>query len=216
MKTQSKTRRTLFGTLAITRECPVSWTAAELERPINFCNQCQKNVYNLTVMTDKQVEAILRGEGSVRPCVIMKRRKDGSLVTDNCPVRLRSVRSKVRLAATTLIFLVAGLLFGQSVDAQGLIGAPSDPRYGMSGEVGIVGDFGYDRACDIGRAITFVAILLSPFVAIRHFVKTYGKTNVVKSFVLSSAMLVGIPVLVHLTWIWLINNTVGSMCGGGL
>ncbi len=216
MKTQSKTIRTLFDALTITRECPISWTAAELERPINFCNQCQKNVYNLTVMTDKQVEAILRGEGSARPCIIMKRRKNGSLVTDNCPVRLRSMRSRVRLAATTLIVLAAGLLFSQSVDAQGLVGAPSDPRYGTSGEVGVVGDFGYDRACDIGRAITFVAILFSPFVAIRHFVKTYGKTNVVKSFALALVMLIGIPVLVHVTGLYLINNTVGSMCGGGL
>jgi hypothetical protein len=42
----------------------------------------------------------------------------------------------------------------QKVQAQGLIGAPVDPRYGGSGEVGGLADYGYDTARDIGRIVT--------------------------------------------------------------
>lgn len=84
----------------------------------------------------------------------MKLRPDGSLYTDNCPYRLRRIRNTVRKYAPWMFFFVS-VIFGQSAaDAQGLVGAPVDPRFGQSGEVGLLVDNGYDPTKDVVHGLT--------------------------------------------------------------
>jgi hypothetical protein len=81
---------------------------------VRFCGQCELNVYNLSAMTKAQAEnLIVRTEG--RLCVRFCRRRDGSILTQDCPVGLRALRqrmSRIRRA-------VAGLLFGFFAGAAG-------------------------------------------------------------------------------------------------
>ena len=73
---------------------------------VRFCGQCELNVYNLSAITKAQAEnLIVRTEG--RLCVRFYRRRDGSILTQDCPVGLRALRqrmSRIRRAVT------AGLL----------------------------------------------------------------------------------------------------------
>jgi len=86
--------------------CPADWDKMIGDERVRFCGQCELNVYNLSAMTEAQAEnLIVRTEG--RLCVRFFRRRDGSILTQDCPVGLRALRqrmSRIRRAVT------AGLL----------------------------------------------------------------------------------------------------------
>ena len=73
---------------------------------VRFCGQCELNVYNLSAMTRTQAEDLIAGTER-RLCIRYYRRKDGSILTRDCPVglaRLKQRMSRIRRAVT------AGLL----------------------------------------------------------------------------------------------------------
>lgn len=86
--------------------CPADWDSMIGDERVRFCGQCELNVYNLSAMTKAQAEnLIVRTEG--RLCVRFFRRRDGSILTRDCPVglaRLKQRLSRIRSA------VAAGLL----------------------------------------------------------------------------------------------------------
>src|ERR1700679_4381946 len=64
------------------------------------------------------------------------------------------------LLAPPLLLLGLGV-YDQAAHAQGLVGAPVDPRYGQSNEVGQLADYGYDCARDISRVVTALSTIPS-------------------------------------------------------
>ena len=85
--------------------CPADWESMIGDERVRFCGQCELNVYNLSAMTTAQAEnLIVRTEG--RMCIRYYRRKDGSILTQDCPVGLRALRhrmSRIRLAVTSML-----------------------------------------------------------------------------------------------------------------
>ena len=80
---------------------------------VRFCGKCEKNVYSLDALTVEEIRTLLlRNEGKV--CWRFFVRRDGTVLTKDCPVGLQRVRMRVRasLAAAAAIFLAsaAGLL----------------------------------------------------------------------------------------------------------
>ena len=59
------------------------------------CSECQKSVYNISQLSTKEAEAFLR-ENGISKCVTYYRRKDGTILTDDCPVGLRKLRNSAR------------------------------------------------------------------------------------------------------------------------
>jgi len=166
---------------------------------IRLCSQCNKNVYNLSDMPNRAVAKLLENTNG-RICVTGFQLPDGRIATDNCPKLLRPLRDKVRTyAASTLITL--SLLVGSSAEAQGLVGAPVDPRYGQSNNVGIFADFGYDTARDISRIATGIAIVLMVVVPLPT-----KKLSARKRLAVETIARIGIPLLVHLIGTSMINN----------
>ncbi|MBK9622851.1 MAG: hypothetical protein IPO31_27050 [Candidatus Obscuribacter sp.] len=64
------------------------------------------------------------------------------------------------LLAPQLVLMAIGV-YDQAAHAQGLVGAPVDPRYGQSNEVGQLADYGYDTARDISRVVTALSTIPS-------------------------------------------------------
>lgn len=94
----------------------------------------------------------------------------------------------------------------------GLVGAPVDPRYGQSNEVGQLADFGYDTARDIVRWLTAFSLLISLFVAFNYLRMQKSISGMV--IAKSAAMLFVVPVSLHFIGVFFINNFGGL--GGGL
>lgn len=81
--------------------CPADWDSMYGNERVRFCEQCQLNVYNLSEMSRAEAEELIgRAEG--RLCVRYYRRKDGSILTQNCPVGLRGLKRKLSRVATAI------------------------------------------------------------------------------------------------------------------
>src|SRR5262245_2955051 len=75
---------------------------------VRHCSECRRNVYNLSGMTRRDAtELVQLAEG--RMCVRFYRRKDGTLITQNCPLR-RTL--KASLASMAGLFVALSILFG--------------------------------------------------------------------------------------------------------
>jgi hypothetical protein len=79
---------------------------------VRLCDKCNKNVYNLSQMTTAEANEFLYLT-SLNACVNFHRRRDGTIITDNCPVGLRKLRAQYRriaAAVTTMVSLAQGFL----------------------------------------------------------------------------------------------------------
>src|SRR4051795_4360975 len=94
--------------------CPADWDSMYGNERVRFCEQCQLNVYNLSEMSRAEAEELIgRAEG--RLCVRYYRRKDGSILTQNCPVGLRGLKRKLSRIATAIGSSVLSFVAGVGV-----------------------------------------------------------------------------------------------------
>jgi hypothetical protein len=98
----------LLGEIRVASPCMASWDEMEGSGSIRFCRHCRQNVYNLSGMSRREATALVR-ETEGRLCVRFYRRRDGTLLTDDCPVGLRAARRWV-LAQIGAIGAAFGLL----------------------------------------------------------------------------------------------------------
>ena len=69
------------------------------------------NVYNLSGMTRRQAEELLiNSEG--RLCVRFYRRRDGTILTKDCPVGLKAIKRKISQTTVALASIVVTFLTG--------------------------------------------------------------------------------------------------------
>lgn len=94
--------------LQIASPCKADWDKMTGDERKRFCDSCKLHVYNISAMTLPEAEALIIGaEGRV--CVRMYRRKDGTVITQDCPVGLKDrVRKRVMktVAYTAAAFAV--------------------------------------------------------------------------------------------------------------
>lgn len=99
--------------------CPANWESMYGNDRVRFCGECQLNVYNLSEMSRAEAERLI-GQAEGRLCVRYYRRRDGSIITQNCPVGLRAIKrrlSRVATAiATSVISFFAGIGFYRITD----------------------------------------------------------------------------------------------------
>jgi hypothetical protein len=94
--------------------CKADWNQMMGDERARFCGACSLNVYNLSAMTRSEAETlIVRNEG--RLCVKFYRRRDGSIITRDCPVGLRAIRRRVSYVAKAVCSMMFGLLAGLGV-----------------------------------------------------------------------------------------------------
>src|SRR5947207_1881563 len=95
--------------LQIASPCSASWEAMSGTDQVRYCQHCQKNVYNLSGMSRRHAEALVRANEG-RLCVRFYRRRDGTVLTDNCPVGLRAARRRLLTHLAGFSSMVGGVL----------------------------------------------------------------------------------------------------------
>ena len=101
--------------ITIASPCTADWDAMQGDERVRFCGQCELNVYNLSAMEREEAQAFVReSEGKV--CVRMFKRRDGTVITQDCPVGLRAILRR-RLSwlaglAASLLATVGGVFAG--------------------------------------------------------------------------------------------------------
>lgn len=85
----------VLGNFRIASPCDASWEEMVGDDKSRFCGQCEKHVYNLPLLTpDELVDLIERTQG--RFCGQLYARKDGTVLTDDCPVGLSAKLARAR------------------------------------------------------------------------------------------------------------------------
>ncbi|MBC7997124.1 MAG: hypothetical protein IAF58_04240 [Leptolyngbya sp.] len=117
----------------IAAPCDADWDKMKGDDSKRFCGDCKLNVYNISSMSSRDARKLITtSEG--RLCLKLYRRKDGTIITDNCPVGLRKIRDRVKKVAIAVCLACVWLGLISDASAQGIVGAPLDPRYGVSGQ----------------------------------------------------------------------------------
>ncbi len=99
----------------IAAPCPARWESMKGDDRTRFCSQCKLNVYNLSDMTSKDA-AKLVSENEGRLCVRYYQRRDGTVLTRDCPVGIRLIRRTIaNTAACALVLLMASFAFASNI-----------------------------------------------------------------------------------------------------
>lgn len=102
---------TRLDNIRVAAPCSADWDSMFGNERVRSCEQCHLNVYNLSEMS--RVEAYrLINQAEGRLCVRFYRRRDGSIITQNCPVGLRAIKRRLSRVATAAASFVLSLMAG--------------------------------------------------------------------------------------------------------
>ena len=97
--------------IRIAAPCSADWDSMFGNERVRLCEQCHLNVYNLSEMSRVEAERLIdQAEG--RLCVRFYRRRDGSIITQNCPVGLRAIKRRLSRVATAVASFILSLMAG--------------------------------------------------------------------------------------------------------
>jgi hypothetical protein len=94
--------------IRIASPCPALWSEMNGNDRVRNCNICGKNVFNISKMTRAEAKTLINKEKQF--CARIFVRKDGSVMTSDCPVGLRSIHKLVVKRLTAIVALVIGLI----------------------------------------------------------------------------------------------------------
>ena len=93
--------------LRIASPCPADWDHMDGDERVRFCRLCQKNVYDISAMTQRQAKTLLRENGA-GICTRIYRRQDGTILTQDCPIGLAAIRRRfARIAGAAFSALLS-------------------------------------------------------------------------------------------------------------
>ncbi|GAC1340270.1 MAG: hypothetical protein NVSMB14_06150 [Isosphaeraceae bacterium] len=115
------TKLDILDDVRIASPCDVPWGAMTGDKHVRFCDKCSKNVYDLTALPRSEaVELVERNEMGF--CARLHRRKDGTIITADCPVgrrrRLRRISAAVLAGSAFAFFGVWVRASGQSKQSE--------------------------------------------------------------------------------------------------
>lgn len=100
-----------LGRVRVAAPCEEDWDEMRGDARVRFCSRCSLNVYNLSAMTRREAERLVLGaEG--RLCVRFYRRRDGTILTQNCPTGLIKLKRRVSRVVSAAAAAVVGLFAG--------------------------------------------------------------------------------------------------------
>lgn len=110
--TQKRRSLPLLNDVQVASPCSERWDEMIGDERTRFCLKCDKNVYDVSAMTRDEAEALIAQAegGDAGLCLRLFRRKDGTVITSDCPVGRRR-RRVTRVAAAALAFGGGALAF---------------------------------------------------------------------------------------------------------
>ncbi|WP_428266497.1 hypothetical protein [Haliangium sp.] len=105
-RARAKTRLPLLGQVRVASPCHERWDDMSGDERVRHCQRCDKDVYDLSALTEAQAEALLREHLGGSLCVRFYRRADGTVMTSDCPVG----RGRRRRRRTLAVALAGGVL----------------------------------------------------------------------------------------------------------
>jgi hypothetical protein len=104
-RTGSKRVLPRLDDIRVAAPCDVSWDEMVGNGRARHCDQCKKQVFNISAMSRADAEVLLREHVGI--CVRFYRRFDGTVMTSDCPVGIRH-----RLSARAIKALITTAALG--------------------------------------------------------------------------------------------------------
>lgn len=106
--------------VSIASSCPADWDKMVGDERVRHCAECNLNVYNLSAMTERQVQELIAASRGRRLCARFYRRADGTILTQDCPWSLRGLKRRAsRIASAVLAGMMSvGVAFGKNNSQQ--------------------------------------------------------------------------------------------------
>jgi hypothetical protein len=95
----------------IAAPCSADWDSMLGDERVRFCGQCKLNVFNLSELTKNDAEHLI-GQAEGRLCVRYYQRKDGSIITRDCPVGLQAIKRRLSRVANAIVSLIVTFFAG--------------------------------------------------------------------------------------------------------
>jgi hypothetical protein len=95
--------------IQIASPCTMRWEDMSGSDRVRHCAACAKNVFNLSDMKADEALELVRGtEGRI--CVRFYRRKDGTMLTSDCPIGLALVARRAKRTALAAMAMALGVV----------------------------------------------------------------------------------------------------------
>jgi hypothetical protein len=121
--------------VVIESPCTVPWSSMSGDEVRRFCGQCRLHVHDVSNMTRREANELLRASNG-QCCLRIWRRPDGRVITKDCSRVARALRRRLRVIATAAAGLLALLGIGGCRHApatSGGAGARAEPTGPTSG-----------------------------------------------------------------------------------
>lgn len=107
----------LLDNVRVASPCQADWNQMPGDERVRHCPECNLNVYNFSALNAVEAENVLRTtEG--RLCAKLLRRRDGTILTADCPMGQRQIRRQLpRLIAAMLALVGCSSCVSQSLGA---------------------------------------------------------------------------------------------------
>jgi len=106
----------ILDRICIAMPCSIGWENMKGTDEVRLCSGCDKNVYNISVVSKKRAEQIL--QNTEQPCVRLYRNADGSIVSDECPNWLKPIRRTWKKCVGIAVSILAVLISPQNAKAE--------------------------------------------------------------------------------------------------
>lgn len=93
----------------IASPCSVAWDDMDGDDKVRHCYQCKLNVYNIAAMEHREAVELLGLRDDI--CIRLFRRKDGTVITRDCPIGLKVMKRYARMG----FLIIAGMFTGFSI-----------------------------------------------------------------------------------------------------
>lgn len=99
-----------LNAIRVAKPCSADWAAMSGDEQVRHCQQCNLNVYDLSALSADEARGLIeKHEG--RLCVRFYRRRDGTMLTRDCPIGVRTVRRR-QVGVAAGLAAVAGFAGG--------------------------------------------------------------------------------------------------------
>jgi hypothetical protein len=104
----------MLNNIRIASPCPADWEKMAGNERVRHCQACNLDVYNFSTWTEREIRSLLAGKKEDRLCARLYQRRDGTVLTQNCPVGVRALTHRLsRIAGAVLSFMMPGLVGAQ-------------------------------------------------------------------------------------------------------
>ena len=105
----STLKKSGLDNIRVAAPCDMPWEDMAGDERSRYCAKCELNVFNISEMTRDEAETFLREKAGKRVCGRIYRRKDGTVITKNCPSGVAKIRRKRFFAAAAIAVLFGGI-----------------------------------------------------------------------------------------------------------